>query len=148
MFLKIILIYINIIYRPFLLKLYFTEGPTTHDQPTYASVPGIKVYGMVCVSKSDSINTDDMERKIRVLKTNEESSSTGTQIFINSFHTRLRSDKLNKIFTANYSEDLFHILEHRYFIKWLSLVTGTKKREVFFIFNNIISLECFRFVLK
>lgn len=52
------------------------EGPTTHDQPTYASVPGIKVYGMVCVSKSDSINTDDMERKIRVLKTNEESSST------------------------------------------------------------------------
>ncbi|XP_046400560.1 uncharacterized protein LOC124166890 [Ischnura elegans] len=25
------------------------EGPMTHDQPTYASVPGIRVYGMMCV---------------------------------------------------------------------------------------------------
>ncbi|XP_048484590.1 uncharacterized protein LOC125490179 [Plutella xylostella] len=25
------------------------EGPMSHDQPTYASVPGIRVYGMVCV---------------------------------------------------------------------------------------------------
>lgn len=100
-----------------MLKLYFTEGPTTHDQPTYASVPGIKVYGMVCVSKSDSVNIDDMERKIRVLKTNEESSSTSKQIFIKSFHIRLRFDKLNQIFLTNYSEDLFHMLQHRYFVK-------------------------------
>ncbi|KAF6211099.1 hypothetical protein GE061_014213 [Apolygus lucorum] len=28
------------------------EGPMSHDQPTYASVPGIRVYGMMCVSKS------------------------------------------------------------------------------------------------
>nr|CAD7462438.1 unnamed protein product [Timema tahoe] len=27
------------------------EGPIVHDQPTYASVPGIRVYGMVCVPK-------------------------------------------------------------------------------------------------
>jgi len=26
-----------------------TEGPMSHDQPTYASVPGIRVYGMMCV---------------------------------------------------------------------------------------------------
>lgn len=25
------------------------EGPMSHDQPTYASVPGIRVYGMMCV---------------------------------------------------------------------------------------------------
>ncbi|XP_043277304.1 uncharacterized protein F26C11.3 [Venturia canescens] len=25
------------------------EGPMSHDQPTYASVPGIRVYGMICV---------------------------------------------------------------------------------------------------
>lgn len=25
-----------------------TEGPMSHDQPTYASVPGIRVYGMMC----------------------------------------------------------------------------------------------------
>ncbi|CAK1581004.1 unnamed protein product [Parnassius mnemosyne] len=28
------------------------EGPMTHDQPTYASVPGIRVYGMMCVRPS------------------------------------------------------------------------------------------------
>ncbi|XP_060536818.1 uncharacterized protein LOC132708505 [Cylas formicarius] len=27
------------------------EGPMSHDQPTYASVPGIRVYGMMCVDK-------------------------------------------------------------------------------------------------
>lgn len=26
-----------------------SEGPMSHDQPTYASVPGIRVYGMMCV---------------------------------------------------------------------------------------------------
>lgn len=29
--------------------VYFAEGPMSHDQPTYASVPGIRVYGMMCV---------------------------------------------------------------------------------------------------
>jgi len=28
------------------------EGPMSHDQPTYASVPGIRVYGMMCVTKT------------------------------------------------------------------------------------------------
>nr|CAH7726333.1 unnamed protein product [Callosobruchus chinensis] len=28
------------------------EGPMSHDQPTYASVPGIRVYGMMCVDNS------------------------------------------------------------------------------------------------
>ena len=28
---------------------YVVEGPMSHDQPTYASVPGIRVYGMMCV---------------------------------------------------------------------------------------------------
>lgn len=27
----------------------FTEGPLPHDQPTYAALPGINVYGMLCV---------------------------------------------------------------------------------------------------
>lgn len=26
-----------------------TEGPLPHDQPTYAGLPGINVYGMLCV---------------------------------------------------------------------------------------------------
>ncbi|KAL1139272.1 hypothetical protein AAG570_006258, partial [Ranatra chinensis] len=30
------------------------EGPMSHDQPTYASVPGIRVYGMMCVNKNSS----------------------------------------------------------------------------------------------
>lgn len=61
---------------------HFAEGPTTHDQPTYASVPGIKVYGMVCVSKSDTLAIDaHMKRKIRVLNGNRESTSTdGTNV--------------------------------------------------------------------
>ncbi|XP_077298972.1 doublesex cognate 73A [Arctopsyche grandis] len=28
---------------------FILEGPMSHDQPTYASVPGIRVYGMMCV---------------------------------------------------------------------------------------------------
>lgn len=27
----------------------FAEGPLAHDQPTYAGLPGINVYGMLCV---------------------------------------------------------------------------------------------------
>lgn len=29
------------------------EGPMAHDQPTYASVPGIRVFGMMCVKPSN-----------------------------------------------------------------------------------------------
>lgn len=32
-----------------LITSYVVEGPMSHDQPTYASVPGIRVYGMMCV---------------------------------------------------------------------------------------------------
>lgn len=32
------------------------EGPMSHDQPAYASVPGIRVYGMMCVRDSLRIN--------------------------------------------------------------------------------------------
>ncbi|XP_025154196.1 uncharacterized protein LOC105185298 isoform X2 [Harpegnathos saltator] len=49
------------------------EGPMSHDQPTYASVPGIRVYGMMCVqgnrrgrplrhSRSISEHTDGKEK--------------------------------------------------------------------------------------
>lgn len=31
-----------------------SEGPMSHDQPTYASVPGIRVYGMMCVQPTRS----------------------------------------------------------------------------------------------
>lgn len=31
---------------------FVTEGPMAHDQPTYASVPGIRVFGMMCVKPS------------------------------------------------------------------------------------------------
>ncbi|KAJ8923708.1 hypothetical protein NQ315_010289 [Exocentrus adspersus] len=37
------------------------EGPMSHDQPTYASVPGIRVYGMMCV--------DSNQRRGRPLRT-------------------------------------------------------------------------------
>ncbi|XP_053611967.1 uncharacterized protein dsx-c73A [Plodia interpunctella] len=33
------------------------EGPMSHDQPTYASVPGIRVYGMVCVRPTTPYNS-------------------------------------------------------------------------------------------
>lgn len=31
-----------------------TEGPLAHDQPTYAGLPGINVYGMLCVPPQQS----------------------------------------------------------------------------------------------
>jgi hypothetical protein len=34
-----------------------TEGPLPHDQPTYAGLPGINVYGMLCVPQTTSANT-------------------------------------------------------------------------------------------
>ncbi|KAL0870585.1 hypothetical protein ABMA27_005547 [Loxostege sticticalis] len=33
------------------------EGPMSHDQPTYASVPGIRVYGMMCVRPSPNYHS-------------------------------------------------------------------------------------------
>ncbi|XP_045775717.1 protein esc1 [Maniola jurtina] len=33
------------------------EGPMSHDQPTYASVPGIRVYGMMCVRPTASYHS-------------------------------------------------------------------------------------------
>lgn len=41
-----------------------TEGPMSHDQPTYASVPGIRVYGMMCVNKS----TNSTKRRGRPMR--------------------------------------------------------------------------------
>ncbi|KAG4067414.1 hypothetical protein HA402_009651 [Bradysia odoriphaga] len=35
---------------------YILEGPMAHDQPTYASVPGIRVFGMMCV-KPNAVST-------------------------------------------------------------------------------------------
>jgi hypothetical protein len=34
----------------------FTEGPLPHDQPTYAGLPGINVFGMLCVPPNSSAN--------------------------------------------------------------------------------------------
>lgn len=34
--------------------IFITEGPMSHDQPTYASVPGIRVYGMICTDDNRS----------------------------------------------------------------------------------------------
>ncbi|KAK5639242.1 hypothetical protein RI129_011734 [Pyrocoelia pectoralis] len=38
------------------------QGPMSHDQPTYASVPGIRVYGMMCVQ--------GLKRRARILEAN------------------------------------------------------------------------------
>ncbi|KAF5281331.1 hypothetical protein FQR65_LT02962 [Abscondita terminalis] len=40
------------------------QGPMSHDQPTYASVPGIRVYGMMCVQ--------GVKRRSRVLEYNND----------------------------------------------------------------------------
>lgn len=32
-----------------------TEGPISHDQPLYASVPGVRVYGMMCVQRKQRL---------------------------------------------------------------------------------------------
>ncbi|CAH0772256.1 unnamed protein product [Bemisia tabaci] len=48
------------------------EGPMSHDQPTYASVPGIRVYGMMCVSKQEGVKssstTPSSARRARPLR--------------------------------------------------------------------------------
>lgn len=35
-------------------QFFWTEGPLAHDQPTYAGLPGINVYGMLCVPPQSS----------------------------------------------------------------------------------------------
>lgn len=42
----------NIYLLTYVKSSFRTEGPMSHDQPTYASVPGIRVYGMMCVTKN------------------------------------------------------------------------------------------------
>ncbi|XP_066994112.1 uncharacterized protein dsx-c73A [Anabrus simplex] len=45
------------------------EGPTPHDQPTYASVPGIRVFGMTCVqSPASYTNTNRRGRPLRIAR--------------------------------------------------------------------------------
>lgn len=43
----------------------------SHDQPTYASVPGIRVYGMMCVNKNyntPSTTPSSSKRRARPLR--------------------------------------------------------------------------------
>lgn len=43
----------------------------SHDQPTYASVPGIRVYGMMCISKGLTPSTTPLaitKRKSRPMR--------------------------------------------------------------------------------
>lgn len=62
------------------------EGPTSHDQPTYASVPGIKVYGMVCINKADApIDDNQLKRKVRLLDDEPSKSAEGKNIQILKF---------------------------------------------------------------
>ncbi|XP_064543971.1 uncharacterized protein dsx-c73A [Drosophila montana] len=37
------------------------EGPMAHDQPTYASVPGIRVFGMMCVKPGYSVRKPSVQ---------------------------------------------------------------------------------------
>lgn len=40
---------------------YSSEGPMAHDQPTYASVPGIRVFGMMCVKPGYSVRKPSVQ---------------------------------------------------------------------------------------
>lgn len=45
------------------------DGPMSHDQPTYASVPGIRVYGMMCVqTRNAGDHGSDTRRRGRPLR--------------------------------------------------------------------------------
>lgn len=69
-----------------------SEGPTTHDQPTYASVPGIKVYGMVCVSKSDVLLGETQnKRKAKFYKQEDGMSSLNGEFAFIIVHPLYRS---------------------------------------------------------
>ncbi|XP_017772395.1 PREDICTED: uncharacterized protein LOC108559577 isoform X2 [Nicrophorus vespilloides] len=46
------------------------EGPMSHSQPTYASVPGIRVYGMVCVPGVGN-NKNRRGRPLRITRSPE-----------------------------------------------------------------------------
>lgn len=42
-------------------KYSILEGPLPHDQPTYAGLPGINVYGMLCVPQSSKYTVDKLK---------------------------------------------------------------------------------------
>lgn len=52
-------------------RIYFTvhtnlaDGPMSHDQPAYARVPGIRVYGMMCNSGNATNNRNGSNRSKR-----------------------------------------------------------------------------------
>ena len=56
----------------------------SHDQPTYASVPGIRVYGMMCVNKnySPTPTPTTSKRKARPLRDSRSLRINGEKKFI------------------------------------------------------------------
>jgi len=43
---------------------YNLEGPMAHDQPTYASVPGIRVFGMMCTKPDNGVVSHGISRPV------------------------------------------------------------------------------------
>ena len=60
---------ISFLYLPFLTDYFFSyvflkEGPLPHDQPTYAGLPGINVFGMLCVPYNAPMQTSGKWRPV------------------------------------------------------------------------------------
>lgn len=60
-----------------------TEGPLPHDQPTYAGLPGINVYGMLCVP----YNTPTVAKWRPVIHTSYRSKNTTIEAVSDSSST-------------------------------------------------------------
>ncbi|XP_055326663.1 uncharacterized protein LOC129580352 [Sitodiplosis mosellana] len=70
---------------------YNLEGPMAHDQPTYASVPGIRVFGMMCVKPTGEVNTSlHIQRPVPPKRNQYFQSQT-------SYYNRFKKHTLSKL---------------------------------------------------
>ena len=71
------------------MKILITEGPMSHDQPAYARVPGIRVYGMMC-NGGNSTNS----RTARAMRPERSSGKSVIYIYL---HSRANKEKHKQI---------------------------------------------------
>ncbi|XP_047532277.1 mucin-3A isoform X1 [Vanessa atalanta] len=86
-------------------ETHILEGPMSHDQPTYASVPGIRVYGMMCVRQTTSYHTGFNSNRY----TSGVQSTTSTyKVDYSQPHSYVDKPVYNRYQTHSYSDSNYY----------------------------------------
>uniref|UniRef100_A0A2A4K4P3 Uncharacterized protein n=1 Tax=Heliothis virescens TaxID=7102 RepID=A0A2A4K4P3_HELVI len=82
------------------------EGPMSHDQPTYASVPGIRVYGMMCVRPTTAYHS--AYNKNRYTGLTVQSTTGAYKVDYSQSHAYPDKPVYNRYHTHSYTEPYYN----------------------------------------